>query len=365
MIKVLVVDDSVVIRMALEKVLSSNENLKIVGFCSNGEDVFEKIELFQPDVITLDIEMPKMNGLEVLEKLMNTTPIPVIMVSSLTNEGSIETIKALELGAIDVFLKPKAKNTSDIKKGFEGIIEKIFLAANAKIISSSPPKLIKNILNEKIIYETKEKQIRNPSYGELNKNKFYSDFKPEIVSIGISTGGPASLNKIIPKLPVDFPCSVVIAQHMPPSFTKSLAIRLNQISQIEVKEIENNEVIKQGMVYIAPSGFQTRIKRKFGQLVFNVEEDFSKEFLFKPCIDVLFSSISEHYKEKALAIVMTGMGNDGTKGSEQIKNSGGKVFAQSEETCVIGSMPKSVVNAGLADEIYDLDFMIDGIMKFF
>ncbi|MFN8674687.1 MAG: chemotaxis response regulator protein-glutamate methylesterase [Candidatus Sericytochromatia bacterium] len=358
MIKLLIVDDSVLIRMSIEKTLRNISDIEIVGFCNNGSDVFDKVKELKPDVITLDIEMPKMNGLEVLEKLMETHPIPVIMVSSLTKDGSEESVKALELGAVDIFLKP---DTHNLKKGFDELIEKIRIASKAKILNSLNGSKLRFIVNkEKHTTEiiTKQNEQESREFNEEN-------FEPELVAIGISTGGPASLNKIIPSLPEFIPFSIVIAQHMPPTFTKSLAIRLNNISKIKVKELEDSEQIEKGIVYIAPSGFQTRIKRKFGQNIFSVEEDNSREFLFKPCIDVLFSSASEVYKDKLLGIIMTGMGNDGTKGSKNIKNHGGKIFVQSEESCVIASMPKSVIKENLHDKIYDLNNLSSAIMRLF
>lgn len=355
MIKVLIADDSVMMRLTLEKVLSSNPDFNIVGFCSNGHEVLEKVKLLKPDVLTLDVEMPKMGGLEVLEILMETNPLPVVMVSSLTKEGAEETIKALEIGAVDFFLKPDSKNSEGLKKGFEELAEKVRAASKAKIIQPMSSR-IKSI-SKKNSDDNKDEKV------EANNKK--TTFKPEIIIIGISTGGPASLNKIIPNLREDIDTTIVIAQHMPLGFTKSLANRLNQISKITVKEAENGEVVKKGVVYIAPAGFQTKIKRKFAQPIFNIEEDSAKELLFKPCIDVTFSSASDSYKDKVLGIVMTGMGNDGTKGSKYIKDNNGMIFTQSEESCVIASMPKSVIKGGFSDNTYHLDQMSDVINNFF
>lgn len=370
MIKVLIADDSVMMRLTLEKVLSSNPDFKVVGFCSNGHEVIEKVRELKPDVLTLDVEMPKMTGLEVLELLMEINPLPVVMVSSLTKEGAEETIKALESGAVDFFLKPEGKSSEALKKGFFELSEKIRAAAKAKIINSSSSRI--KFLSKKIHEELKHEELKEeksdlqPKEVVLNYKEVEKvNFRPEIIIIGISTGGPASLNKIIPNLKPDLDTTIIIAQHMPLGFTKSLASRLNQISKITVKEAENGEVIKKGVVYVAPSGFQTRIKRKFAQPVFNIEEDISKDLLFRPCIDVTFNSASDSYKDNVLGIIMTGMGNDGTKGAEYIKANQGMIFTQSEDSCVIASMPKSVVKAGFSDKTYNLDQMADVINNLF
>lgn len=364
MIKVLIADDSVMMRLTLERVLSSNPDFDIVGFCSNGHEVLEKVKILKPDVLTLDVEMPKMSGLEVLEILMETNPLPVVMVSSLTKEGAEETIKALEIGAVDFFLKPSSKNLEGLKKGFEELVEKVREASKAKVIQSLASRI--RTISKKNNEEVKAEKINLQEELVSNiRNNEKETFKPELIIIGISTGGPASLNKIIPKLKEDLDTTIIVAQHMPLGFTKSLATRLNQISKITVKEAENEEVIKKGVVYIAPAGFQTRIKRKFAQPIFNIEKEFSKELLFKPCIDVTFSSASDSYKDKVLGIVMTGMGNDGTKGAKYIKDNKGMIYTQSEESCVIASMPKSVIKAGFSDNTYHLDQMADVINNLF
>lgn len=362
MIKVLIADDSVMMRLTLEKVLSSNPDFDIIGFCSNGHEVLEKVKLLKPDVLTLDVEMPKMSGLEVLEILMETNPLPVVMVSSLTKEGAEETIKALEIGAVDFFLKPESKNQEGLKKGFQELAEKVRDASKAKVIQPLSARI--KAISKKNSEDNKDEKVELQQE-KTTANNEKTTFKPEIIIIGISTGGPASLNKIIPKLREDLDTTIIIAQHMPLGFTKSLANRLNQISKITVKEAENGEVIKKGVVYIAPAGFQTRIKRKFAQPIFNIEEEVSKELLFKPCIDVTFSSASDSYKDKVLGIVMTGMGNDGTKGSKYIKDNNGMIFTQSEESCVIASMPKSVIKGGFSDNTYHLEQMSDVINNLF
>lgn len=394
MIKILIADDSAFMRLSIDKMLSREPDFSVVGFCNNGEEVISKILELKPDVLTLDIEMPKMNGLQVLEKIMNECPMPVIMVSSLTKSGTEETIKALELGAVDVVAKPGSFVSLKITDIFEELSQKIKYASKARVKKTVEKSLEKQIesnnaklrfLSEKIKSKAEQiaKDINLIDYKplikvplEIKDNSFKTienqiitdnkaDFKPEIIMIGVSTGGPASIQKIVLKLPEDFPCGIIIAQHMPPGFTKSLALRLNSLTKIEIKEAEEGDAIKPGRVLIVPSGMQTRIKKRFVGFHTSISEDEEKSYLYRPCIDVLFSSGAEMYKNKALGIIMTGMGNDGTRGCEDIKKFGGKVFVQSEDTCVVSTMPHSVIKSGLADKVYPLDSLADSIINLF
>ncbi len=379
MINVLVADDSAFMRLAIDKMLSRDPEFNVIGFCSNGEEVLEKLKTLQPDVLTLDIEMPKMNGLEVLDKIMKTRPIPILMVSSLTVEGAEETIKALELGAVDVVAKPGSFVSLKITDIFEELSRKIKAAAKAKVYQKPLTLQIHNpklkFLAERIKERAERiaKEINLKDYKPLiniptqqSEEILESfDFTPELIILGISTGGPISLQKIIPELPADLPCGVIIAQHMPLGFTKTLSQRLDFTSKIEVKEAEDGDVIKPGRVLVAPSGFQTRVKKRFVGYSIQVTDETEKNYLYKPCIDILLSSAAEMYKNKVLGIIMTGMGNDGSKGALEINKAGGKIFAQSEDSCVVSSMPAAVIKAGVADKIYSLEQMSKAIIQLF
>lgn len=390
MIKVLIADDSAFMRLSIDKMLSREPEFKVVGFCNDGEEVISKIMELKPDVLTLDIEMPKMNGLLVLEKIMNEIPMPVIMVSSLTKSGTEETIKALELGAVDVIAKPGSFVSLKITDIFEELSQKIKCAAKAKVktikqleqnnakirflaekIKSRVEQIAKDInLKDykpliKVHLEVKETKQEEKSTTKLHITEKVTSFIPEIIMIGVSTGGPASIQKIILTLPEDFPCGIIIAQHMPLGFTKSLASRLNSLSKIEVKEAEEGDSIKSGRVLIAPSGMQTRIRKRFVGFNTSIRKDEDKNYLYKPSIDVLFTSGSEMYKNKTLGIIMTGMGNDGTEGCRHIKKAGGQIFVQSEESCIVSSMPHSVIKHGLQDKIIPLEFISEQIINLF
>jgi len=414
MINVLVADDSSFMRLAIDKMLSRDPEFNIVGFCTNGQEVLEKVKELKPDVLTLDIEMPKMNGLEALEKVMESNPLPVIMVSSLTVEGAEETLKALELGAVDFIAKPSSFVSLKITDIYEELASKIKVASKANLsirlrhaksrfkfvnrISDSLPPVTNKVIDttkseEKFNFISKVDKTSNQKppeeillekLKEVKKTEMFNEnspvsvlekkreekenrlkfFRPELIIIGISTGGPVSLQKVIPKLPKDLPCGIIIAQHMPPGFTNSLANRLNYVSPIDVKEAENGDIIRAGRVLVAPSGFQTEIAKRFiGYSVHITDEGF--RYLYKPCIDVIFSSAAKMYRDKVLGIIMTGMGNDGTAGAKEIKANGGKIFAESEETCLISSMPKSAVKAGAVDLIYPLEKIADAIIALY
>lgn len=374
MINILVADDSALMRLSLERMLGYDPEINIVAFCSNGKEVLEKLKTIRPDVIALDIEMPKMNGLEVLEFIMTTNPIPVVIISSLVSEGAEETIRALELGAIDLIEKSVLTHGNP-----EDLCKKIKTASYAKVLrklSIKPTGDDMRFLRERIKNRAQNiaKEIKIRDYKpviELEHTSIKSDdeyqkinFRPEIILLGISTGGPASLQKVIPELNTSI-SPMIIAQHMPQGFTKSLADRLNNISKVKVKEAEDGEPLEKGKVLIAPAGFQTRIYKRLSDYYVRITDEKDKNHLYKPCIDILFSSAANLYPKSTLGIIMTGMGNDGTKGCIDIHNSEGKVFVQSEETCVIPTMPNSVIKANIVDRIYSLEYMSKALNSLF
>ncbi|MFN4150080.1 MAG: chemotaxis-specific protein-glutamate methyltransferase CheB [Candidatus Sericytochromatia bacterium] len=374
MIDILVADDSALMRLSLERMLGYDPEINIVAFCSNGKEVLEKLKTIRPDVIALDIEMPKMNGLEVLEFIMTTNPIPVVIISSLVSEGAEETIRALELGAIDLIEKSVLTHGNP-----EDLCKKIKAASHAKVLrrlSIKPTGDDMRFLRERIKNRAQNiaKEIKIRDYKpviELDHISLKADdqenkinFKPELILLGISTGGPASLQKVIPELSPSI-SPMIVAQHMPQGFTKSLADRLNNISKVKVKEAEDGEPLEKGKVLIAPSGFQTRVYKRISDYYVRITDEKDKNHLYKPCIDILFSSAANLYPKSVLGIIMTGMGNDGTKGCIDIHNSEGKVFVQSEETCVIPTMPNSVIKAGIVDRIYSLEYMSKALNTLF
>ncbi|MGK9477043.1 protein-glutamate methylesterase/protein-glutamine glutaminase [Melioribacter sp. OK-6-Me] len=338
-ISVLVVDDSAFMRKSISLMLESDPSIKVVATARNGQEGVELAQKLRPDLITMDIEMPVMDGLTALKKIMDTAPTSVIMISSLTTEGAEATIKAMELGAVDFIPKELSYVNVNIGKIKEDLITKVKEITRHKLITSRLDS-IRNLEKKKPVY------ISGKELPKLNYNA---------ISIGISTGGPLSLQKIIPNFSGEIHIPIFIVQHMPPKFTKSLADRLNTLSQLEVKEAEDGEVVRGGVVYLAPGGMHMKLK-KVSNLNHAIEiTPEPATTLHRPSVDVTMTSVVEHYGKNTLAIIMTGMGKDGLEAVKLLKSKGGIAIAQDEETCVVYGMPKAIVEAGLADLILPLE----------
>lgn len=331
MVKVLIVDDSAFMRNALSNMLSSDAEISIIGTARDGLEAIEKAALLKPDIITMDVEMPMMNGIEALRQIMAQNPVPVIMVSSLTTEGARATIEALESGAVDFIPKNLSELSVNILKIKPMLIEKVKLIARkglpaGRLRQSTPP-----------AGEVIDVARRTPGR------------RIGLVSIGTSTGGPRALQEIIPAIPGGLTVPVVVAQHMPPNFTRPFAERLSQLSRIEVKEAEDGEPLKNGVAYIAPGGGHMRLVRRGIDVFVNIFRN--DEYIYRPSVDHLLLSAAECFPGRCLAVILTGMGNDGLKGAEAVKKQGGRVIAQDEETCTVYGMPRAVVEAGIVDKI--------------
>lgn len=346
-IRVLVVDDSAFMRKAIENMLKKDPEIDVAGFARNGRDALEKIEELKPDIVTLDIEMPIMDGLSALKKIMSTKPIPVIMVSSLTTEGADATIEALDAGALDFIPKDKSFASFGIMKIEKELISKIKYFSRKKIFRPKPQK--------QAPVKTVTKQTA--------KSPMPAGSKKSVVAIGTSTGGPQSLQKVIPALPKGIGSPVLIVQHMPPNFTKSLAGRLNSLSQLEVVEAQGKEKLEAGVVYIAKGGFQLKVRR-VGSNYYTEISDEPKNVLHIPSADVMISSVAENFGNKALGVIMTGMGSDGFKGLKLLKNKGGSIIAQDKDSCVVYGMPRAVIEANIADAIVPLNDIADSIVQY-
>jgi len=349
MIKVLVVDDSAFMRKALTSMLQEDPEIKVIGTARDGVEAIQMIQDLKPDIVTMDVEMPRMDGITALREIMQKCPVPVIMVSSLTTEGAKVTLEALELGAVDFIPKNLAELSVNIVKIKGMLIEKIKTIGKRGIIKRRP------------IAKPAETKIETPKV-EIPKVRVTTERKVGIVSIGTSTGGPKALQEIIPKLPKDFPVPIVIAQHMPPNFTKPFAERLDQLSQLSVKEAEEGEAIKPGIVYVAPGRGHMRLKRRGIETLVTISED-KEEFIYRPSVDALMLSVADCFPGRSLGVILTGMGNDGAKGCKKIKESGGRVFAQNEESCVVYGMPRAVIEAGIADKVVSLEEMAGEIIN--
>ena len=355
MIKVMVVDDSVFMRKMITKMLEKEKDIEIVAIAKNGKEAVELNLKYSPDVITLDIEMPVMNGLEALKEIMNTKPTKVIMLSSLTIEGARETIKSLELGAFDFLSKPDGKSISlNIGKVEEELLELVRTAVNVNAA----------LLTKKIKFELKPKLTSGPSFSEQMSKKLFAGSPEKIIAIGISTGGPKALQTVIPKIPKDINAGILIVQHMPPKFTKSLAERLDELSEISVKEAEEGEVIERGKAYIAPGNFHMEVKGNGNGKKYITLNQKDPSQGHRPSVDVMFDSVKVNYNpSEIISVIMTGMGKDGARAIKDIRNLGGKTIGESEKTCVVYGMPRVAAELGGLDYVVDLEEIPNQIIK--
>jgi len=350
-IRAVVIDDSAFMRKSISIMLESDPDIEVIGTARDGLEGYELIKKERPDIATLDIEMPRMDGLTALKKIMDDCPTAVIMVSSLTTEGAEQTIKAMELGAVDFIPKELSYVSINIVKIKEDLIKKVKEIVKQK---SALARLRRIQMPAKQAPETHIKA------GEI---QFLPKMNYKAIALGVSTGGPMSLQKVIPHLSKDIKCPMFIVQHMPPKFTKSLAERLNGISELQVKEAEDNETVKGGVVYFAPGGFHMHLrKRSDGEVKIEISE-MPADTLHRPSVDVMVNSVLKIYGKSTLGVIMTGMGKDGFEGLKELKSLGGNCIAQDEESCVVYGMPKAVVDGGLADSIVPLERIYEVINK--
>ncbi len=343
-IRVLVVDDSAFMRKVISDIINQTPGLEVIGIARDGADAVKKMKDLNPDVITMDIEMPVLDGMSALETIMETNPVPIIMLSSLTREGAEKTLKALELGAVDFIPKPSGQISLDIAKIQADMVEKIFIAAATK------PKLRsmkQRPLQEPIPSVTVSQSVWPVKSAGLNK----------LVLIGTSTGGPKALQEVIPILPANLDAAVLVVQHMPAGFTRSLAERLDGISKIRVKEGEQGEKIVPGCAYIAPGDFHMLVKRQLegSERCLKIILDKSPpRGGHRPSVDAMMESAAEQFWSHMVGVVMTGMGNDGAEGIKHIKAKNGKNIAEDKSSCIVYGMPKAAAETGTVDKIVPL-----------
>lgn len=339
-IRVLIVDDSAYVRKVLAEMLSGSEQIHVVGAARNGRDALEKVIELRPDVVTLDLIMPEMDGVSFLREQMKRRRLPVIVVSIASENGAM-VVAAMEVGALDFVQKPTALASDRIYEIREDLINKIRVAAAIK------PSRIPG----EVIVPTEAVSV-GAAKGAV-----------DAIVLGISTGGPQALTKLIPRIPGDFPVPIAIVLHMPVGYTALFAARLNELSQLEVIEASEGDEMRPGRVLIAPAGRHLTFQRKPDGRVVSHLDTRPLDTLHRPAADVLFQSASEVYGGRLLGVVMTGMGNDGTTGCAWIKAQGGTVLVEAEESCVVFGMPRSVIEAGLADSVVPLDRMAVAIME--
>lgn len=352
--RIIVVDDSAFMRKVLTEIIESDPSLEVVAKARNGREAIEKIKEYQPDIITLDIEMPELDGISALSIIMQNNPLPVIMLSNLTKSGADATLQALEKGAIDFITKPSGQISLDIEIKKEEIIRKIKIAAGTKKIMQN----FNNIAEKDI----KIDQATNKSKKKVNLSQDIN----KLIVIGTSTGGPKALQEVIPKLPANLTAAVLVVQHMPPGFTKSLSERMDTLSYLSVKEAEDGDIILPGCVYIAPGDYHLHIKKKESgskqQLLVNLSKALPRGG-HRPSVDEMLESVAKNFEAQIVAVIMTGMGNDGAKGLELIKKKGAKIIAEHESTCIVYGMPKAAIRTGLVDKVVPLPEIAGEIMR--
>ncbi|MEG3847767.1 chemotaxis response regulator protein-glutamate methylesterase [Microcoleus sp. herbarium19] len=361
-IKILIVDDSVVVRRLLSNVLDGDAALEVVGTAPNGKIALAKISQVNPDLIVLDVEMPEMDGLETLAAIRKLDKnIPVIMFSALTELGAVATLNALALGATDYVTKPH--NMKSKEAALEQVREQLIPKIKAFCNGDKRPKL-GNIQ----VPKNQNTATQSPITSRLisSNSAVNIKFKVEIVAVGVSTGGPNALEAILQDLPANFPVPIAIVQHMPPVFTKRLADRLTEKCKIRVEEGVTGSILEPGVVWIAPGDYHMVLeKHGFGARIVTNQE--ARENSCRPAVDVLFRSAAKIYGAGVLGVVLTGMGQDGLLGCQNIREAGGKIIVQDEASSVVWGMPGSVVNSGFADRVVSLQDMaaeiIDRVMS--
>lgn len=340
--------------------LESDPEIKVVGMGNNGVEGVELVARLKPDVVTLDIEMPRMDGLTALKHIMANNPTPVMMVSSLTTDGASATLDALSLGAVDFIPKQLSFVALDIVKIKDELLKKIKHIARNKHSFLRRVRMLSS--TGVITTASRDRKTQKMTPPEMLRCAGRKDFT--IVAIGTSTGGPPALQAIIPRLPKNLPVPVTVVQHMPPTFTKSLSDRLNSLSQVTVKEAEQSEPLKPGIVYIAPGDKHLIIKgsRTTGRVVLSDEPSTT---LHRPAVDVMMKAVAEVHGRTTLGVILTGMGSDGLEGLKVVKEKGGIIYAQNEESCVVYGMPRAVVEHNLADKVVHIDQMANEIVSCF
>nr|WP_155111296.1 chemotaxis response regulator protein-glutamate methylesterase [Metabacillus mangrovi] len=358
--KVLIVDDSAFMRKMINDFLHGYKGIEVAGTARNGRDAIEKIEKLNPDVITMDVEMPVMNGIDAVKEIMTFSPRPVIMLSSTTQAGAEATFLALEAGAVDFVAKPSGAISLDLHKIRDELREKVLSAKHAKINMPLVPE--KN--QKPHLLKTKYSKISSVKENiPIEYNRIRQETAP-LICMGTSTGGPRALQRVLPSLPADLGGPVFIVQHMPKGFTASLAERLNRISMIQVKEACSGEKAEAGTAYIAPGGSHLTVLQKGKDLFIKVDQEPARNG-HRPSVDVLFESISILEGFSNIAVIMTGMGSDGTKGLCLLKEKGNtNAIAESEHTSIVYGMPRSAIAADLIDAVEDADNIAERILHY-
>ena len=366
-IRVLIVDDSAFMRKVLQNIISADPQFEVCGEARDGRDAVTQTEVLKPDVISMDINMPHMDGLQATEIIMSSNPRPILIVSSESKEGAEVTLKALELGAIDFVAKPGGGIDLDMSSVKEELCRKLKMAAKVRVVRTAT----RSKLQQEIA--SSSPRVEPASRAEISKNgdtgfqdvraavnaAAKSAGKFPIIVLASSTGGPATLMKFIPYFPKDFPGAVILVQHMPGNFTSQFSTQLAEASQIKVKEAEAGEIIVPGQLYVCPGSHHLRVSPT-GRISL---DDGPRVGGYRPCADLTFESAAEYAGPMTIGVILTGMGNDGSKGVQIIRSVGGHVIAQDESTAVIFGMPQEAIKTGVVDQVLPMEAIYHGIEK--
>ena len=387
-VRVLVVDDSAFFRRRVTEILEQNSRLEVIGSANDGREAVDKAKSLRPDVITMDIEMPVMNGIDAVKEIMRSAPCPILMFSSLTHEGATATLNALEAGAAD-FLPKKfediARNRDEAVKTLQDRVLAIANDTGARSTRAATPP--PSPTPRSSTPSTRSTSARDSSGSALDRIRQRSEERHrqrdeatapasvaptsslsinrayQILAIGTSTGGPVALQKILTQLPADFPYPIVMVQHMPAAFTKAFSQRLDGLCKVRVKEAEDGDVLRPGQAYLAPGGKQMIVDGTSSNARLRIKEDNSGRVTYKPSVDITFASLSKLFGGKVLGVILTGMGADGREGSRMLKQKGATIWAQDEASCVVYGMPQAVASAGISSRSISLNEMAKAIIK--
>lgn len=362
-IKVLVVDDSSFFRRRVSEIINSESRLEVIDVAVNGKEAVEKAARLKPDVITMDIEMPVMDGISAVREIMANNPVPILMFSSLTHDGAKATLDALDAGALD-FLPKKFEDIARNRDEAVTLLQQRVLSIASKksfyvaLLSRGPTAsssiAASSSLNQERATPTTPMGNRPTASVSAAARFKASGKKYQLTAIGTSTGGPVALQKILTKLPANYPHPIVLIQHMPATFTAAFASRLNSLCKIEVKEAEDGDMLRPGVAYLAPGGKQMMLDGRLGAARLRII-DGGDRMNYKPCVDVTFGSAAKIFGDKVLSMILTGMGADGREGARMLKQAGATIWAQDEESCVVYGMPQAVAKAGISTEDLPLD----------
>lgn len=345
--RVLIVDDSAYMRKVLEELIRTDPKLEVVGQAKDGREAITMAQSLQPDVLTMDINMPRMDGLEATQHIMTQNPRPILIVSSESRQGAASALRALELGAIDFVTKPSSAIDLDMKNVRDELLGKLKMAAKVRVVRTAA----RHDLSAAV-----ESKSQAPS----TKDMGISEARLSLVVIAASTGGPATLMRLMPRFPKDFPAAVVLIQHMPATFTSQLSLQLTEVAAIRVKEAEANEALRPGTFYVCPGSHHLRIS-----LTGRVKLDDGPRISgYRPCADIAFESAAAYGGANVVGVVLTGMGNDGARGVQAVKSARGSVLAQDEASSVIFGMPAEAIRTGAVDQVVGIDEMYPAIEKY-